>query len=308
MPKHALSKNVNGRQNGIALINTAQIRPIYDCDCDFDCDFVIDFDIVAYGSPSIFCNAVQFTQKERSIMANKQPKDYLVFPLDVPTEDAAKRAVETLSGHVGMFKIGLELFIRCGPVIVDFVNNSGEAEVFLDLKLHDIPETVRRAMAVVSDMGVRFVTVHCGENPQMLEAAVAGGNGRVGVLGVTVLTSVSADHLKTAGYAEPYCNDVAELVLKRAETAKTAGCAGVVCSGLEAAVIKKRLGPAFFAVTPGIRPAWSVAGKADQQRVTTPAAAVQDGSDYLVIGRPIRDAADPKAAAIRTAEEIAAVL
>lgn len=237
----------------------------------------------------------------------KQPKDYIIFPLDVPTVDDAKHYIDLLSGHVGLFKVGLELFIRSGPEIVRFIHAAGSADVFLDLKLHDIPTTVSRAMAVVADLGVKFATVHCGESRRMLEAAVAGSAGRVGVLGVTVLTSVSAGDIKAAGFQEEYGADVSRLVVRRAQMARDAGCSGVVCSGLEAGSIKEMLGPGFTTVTPGIRPQWSLGKNDDQQRITTPARALQNGSDYLVIGRPIRDADNPQAAAARVAAEIEAV-
>lgn len=238
----------------------------------------------------------------------RDAKDYIIFPLDVATFDEARRYVELLADHVGLFKVGLELFIRCGPEIIRFINSAGTAGVFLDLKLHDIPATVSRAMEGIADLGVYFATVHCGETSKMLDAAVIGGRGDVRILGVTVLTSVSAHDIETAGYRSEFYPDLSALVLKRARMARKAGCAGVVCSGLEAMAIKKQIGAEFFTVTPGIRPSWSVGKQDDQQRITTPAQAVSNGSDYLVIGRPIRDAADPAAAARRVADEIEAAL
>jgi len=238
----------------------------------------------------------------------KHAKDYIVFPLDVPSIKAAQNYVELLSESVGMFKVGLELFIRSGPGIIDFIKTSGSAEVFLDLKLHDIPVTVFRAVERIADLGVALATVHCGETPRMLEAAVEGAKGRVGILGVTVLTSVANEDIKASGFKDMFCDDMGRLVEKRAAMAKAAGCTGIVCSGLEVKIIKERFGRDFIAVTPGIRPEWDVTGKHDQRRITTPARAVSDGSDYLVIGRPIRDAADPKAAAVRIAQEIETVL
>jgi orotidine-5'-phosphate decarboxylase len=234
----------------------------------------------------------------------RQAKDYIIFPLDVASEEAARRYVGLLADHVGLFKVGLELFIRSGPQIVRFINSAGSAGVFLDLKLHDIPATVSRAMQGVADLGVDFATVHCGETPKMLKAAVAGSRGEVRLLGVTVLTSVSAEDIETAGYRSEFYPDLSGLVLKRARMAQKAGCAGVVCSGLEALAIKNQIGADFITVTPGIRPSWAAGKKDDQQRVTTPAQAVANGSDYLVIGRPIRDAADPREAAGRVADEI----
>jgi len=234
----------------------------------------------------------------------KKAKDYIIFPLDVPTMDDAKQYVELLADNVGLFKVGLELFIRSGPEIIEFIHSHSAARVFLDLKLHDIPATVGRAMARIADLGVAFATVHVGETKRMLEAAVEGSRGAVGVLGVTVLTSVSTQDLKSAGYRKDLYDDMPGTVIQRAQLAHASGCAGVICSGLEAQRIKKEFGKDFLAVTPGIRPAHTVAAKEDQQRITTPAQAITSGSDYLVIGRPIRDADDPGQAADRIAAEI----
>jgi orotidine-5'-phosphate decarboxylase len=242
------------------------------------------------------------------VMNMRQAKDFIVFPLDVASDDEAKRYVELLADYVGLFKVGLELFIRSGPEMVRYINSAGSAGVFLDLKLHDIPATVSRAMEGVAELGVHFATVHCGETSKMLEAAVTGSRGEVNILGVTVLTSVSAHDIETAGYRNEFYRDLSGLVLKRAQMAQKAGCAGVVCSGLEAKVIKQQIGTDFITVTPGIRPTWSAGKKDDQQRVATPAQAVKNGSDYLVIGRPIRDATDPREAAGRVADEIQGAL
>ncbi len=235
-------------------------------------------------------------------------KDYIVFPLDMPSLKEAKPYIELLAGHIGMFKVGLELFIRSGPEVIELVKKSGSAKVFLDLKLHDIPVTVLRAMESVSELGVAFTTVHCAGASSMLEAAVAGSRGRVGVLGVTVLTSVSGEDVSKAGYREEFSSDISLLVLKRAQAARGAGCAGIVCSGLEAGMIRQHIGGEFVLVTPGIRPAWEGISRDDQKRVTTPAQAIRNGSDYIVIGRPIRDAVDPQAAAGRIVDEIKSVL
>lgn len=233
----------------------------------------------------------------------KPSKDYIIFPLDVPTAAEARKYVELLTDDVGMFKVGLELFVRSGPDIVKLIQACGPAGIFLDLKLHDIPATVSGAMKVIAEYCVRFVTVHCGESPAMLQAAVSAA-GPVGVLGVTVLTSVSADDIRAAGFNPEYAGDLSALVMKRATMAKAAGCAGIVCSGLEVKSVKANFGRDFIAVTPGIRPLWDAGGKDDQKRITTPAQAVQNGADYLVIGRPIRNAGDPRAAARRIAAEI----
>ena len=235
-------------------------------------------------------------------------KDRIIFPLDVATIDEAKNYIELLATNVGLFKVGLELFIRSGPEIVEYIHKQSAARVFLDLKLHDIPATVSRAMARIADLGVAFATVHVGESQRMLAAAVEGSRGTVSVLGVTVLTSVCAADLNAAGYRQDFSDGMLPAVMQRAQIAHSAGCAGVICSGLEAARIKKEFGKSFLAVTPGIRPAWTVTEKEDQQRITTPAQAVSAGADYLVIGRPIRDAEDPGRAAARIAAEIEDVL
>lgn len=234
------------------------------------------------------------------------PKDCIIFPLDVASEEEAKCLVGVLRDSVGMFKVGLELFVRCGPRMVDFITAETPAGVFLDLKLHDIPATVGRAMAGIADLNVRLTTVHCGENPRMLEAAVAAGRGRVGVLGITVLTSVSAADAAAAGLHVDPAGGLQGLVLRRAQLARQAGCAGIVCSGLEVRAVKAQMGRGFLVVTPGIRPAWAAGGADDQARLATPTEALAAGADYLVIGRPIRDARDPRAAAQRIAAEIEA--
>ena len=235
----------------------------------------------------------------------RPPRDYIIFPLDVASEDDAKRLVELLADRVGMFKVGLELFVRCGPDIVSFIHSAGSAAVFLDLKLHDIPATVSRAMAGIAELHVKLTTVHCGESPRMLQAAVAASGGQVGVLGITVLTSVSVADIAASGFPDDLAGDLSRLVLRRAQMARAAGCAGVVCSGLEVRTIKEHLGRDFLTVTPGIRPAWAAGGKDDQMRRATPTEALAAGADYIVIGRPIRHARDPRAAALEVAAEIA---
>jgi len=235
----------------------------------------------------------------------KQPKDHLIFPLDVPTVEDARRYVELLRDHVGVFKVGLELFIQAGPDIVHEIRKiSPRARIFLDLKLHDTPEPVYRAIQIVASLGVTYTTVHCGESKKMLEAAVKAAGNNVQLLGVTVLTSVAKEDIQSSGYEASFANDVSRLVLKKAEIARTAGFAGVICSGHEAGLIKKTCGKSFLAVTPGIRPVWDIPTGDDQARVMTPARAIQNGSDQLVIGRPIRDANDPAVAAQQVLAEI----
>jgi orotidine-5'-phosphate decarboxylase len=238
----------------------------------------------------------------------KSPQDYIVFPLDVPEYDQAISFVEALDGHVGLFKVGLELFIGQGPGLLKEIRNRTTAGIFLDLKLHDIPATVKRAFLAASMHRPQFVTVHCDEGDGVLKDVAQKNPGNTRILGVTVLTSLNREKLREAGYAKQYAEDVSDLVLLRARMAKAAGCHGVVCSGLEAARVRKEIGPEMIIVTPGIRPAWTVVDQDDQKRIVTPADAVRNGSDYVVIGRPIRDAASPRDAAKRVAEEIASAL
>jgi len=229
---------------------------------------------------------------------------YIVFPLDVPSLSEARSYVKKLDGSVGMFKVGLELFIKEGPSVVQMIRETSRAGIFLDLKLHDISETVGRAMEQVALMGVDLVTVHCASTRKMLERAVAGSQGKTGVLGVTLLTDNDSQDVESAGYEQKYVEDLNRLVLKRAGMAHGAGCRGVVCSGHEVAAVKALLGKDFLAVTPGIRPGWSLLDNDDQARVTTPAKAVLAGADLIVVGRPIRAAADPREAALRIGAEI----
>ncbi|MFP4040121.1 MAG: orotidine-5'-phosphate decarboxylase [Desulfosudaceae bacterium] len=242
-----------------------------------------------------------------SIAANPEAaRERLIFALDVPDRETAAGYIRALSGRVGLFKLGLELFIREGRVIIDDIREQGGAGVFLDLKLHDIPATVFRAMSNIAVLGVDFTTVHCAGQADMLKAAVEAAAGRVRLLGVTVLTSVSAGDVRSAGFAEPFASDVGRLVLKRAGEAAHHGLAGVVCSAAEAPLIKQKCGAGFLAVTPGIRSEADRMVADDQQRVITPARAVRNGADYLVVGRPIRDAADPAAAAASICREMVA--
>lgn len=240
-------------------------------------------------------------------MVKKNGKDYIVFPLDFPSMEAALAHVRLLDGHVGMFKIGLELFIQTGPSVVNEVRALTGAKIFLDLKLHDISATVGRAMSRVAELGVDFITVHTASSKQMLDAAVKGGGDKTGVLGVTLLTDNDAAAVKAGGFKDIYVNSPMDLVLLRAGMAKDAGCSGVICSGRETRAIKEQMGKDFLCVTPGIRPEWSLLANDDQKRITTPAQAVTAGSDYIVIGRPIKTADDPVKAAQMVAREIDAI-
>jgi len=240
--------------------------------------------------------------------SKRAPKDFIIFALDVPNRATAEHYVASLSGSVGLFKVGLELFIQSGPKIIDLIHSKGNAGVFLDLKLHDIPSTVKRAVERIAGMGVQLTTVHCGESDRMLKAAVEGSRNRVSILGVTLLTSVTGDDIRRSGFREEWAQNITGLVTARAQLSRDAGCDGVVCSPLEAAQIKRTFGAGFMAVTPGIRPDWEGVERGDQRRILSPGQAVESGSDYLVIGRPIRDAASPREAAQRIAREIEASL
>ncbi len=233
------------------------------------------------------------------------PKDRIIFPLDLPTLDEAAEYVELLKDDVGVFKVGLELFVKSGPGAVEAVRERSDAAIFLDMKFHDIPETVRGAIRSASTLGVEFVTVHTEGGSALLKAVVEGSGGKTKVLGVTVLTSLSKEDLIDAGF-DPKYGDASALVAARARLAKSAGCAGIVCSGLEAGLVKKDLGKDFLVVTPGIRPTGSPPD--DQKRLSTPYEAVFNGADYIVVGRPIRNAPDPRKAASQIAEEIGMAL
>jgi orotidine-5'-phosphate decarboxylase len=234
----------------------------------------------------------------------KTGKDYIVFPLDFSSVKEAEDYVRILDGKVGMFKIGLELFIDQGPSVIQRIRKLSRAKIFLDLKLHDISATVQRAMGRVAALGADLITVHASSSQNMLEKAVQGAGGKIRVLGVTLLTDNDADALQTQGFKTEFVKDPRLLILHRARMAHDAGCAGVVCSGREVKEIKERFGRAFLAVTPGIRPSWSVPENDDQKRITTPGQAVALGSDLLVIGRPLRDADDPAGAALKVIREI----
>lgn len=230
-------------------------------------------------------------------------KDRLIFPLDVPSSQEACRLVTLLGEHVGVFKVGLELFICEGPPIVDIIADLTNAEIFLDLKLHDIPATVQRAIRGGSCLRrAGFLTAHC--DPGLLEVLVHEVSETVKVLAVTVLTSLDADALVALGIRGELAREPVQLVLHRSAIAKKAGCNGVVCSGHEAEAVKKRFGDDLIVVTPGIRPAWSVVRKDDQRRIVTPYQALKSGADYIVVGRPIRGAPDPVEAATRVVEEM----
>lgn len=231
-------------------------------------------------------------------------KDRLIFALDYPSLDEASEAVSLLRDRVGIFKIGLELFSRSGPGLAKAIQEKNKGRVFLDLKLYDIPATVYAATRAVRDMGVRFLTVHSSGGFRMLETAVRAAGTETEILAVTVLTSFNRSDLEEIGFDSSI--KLSELVYKRAELAQKSGCAGVICSGSEIREIKKRCGADFLTVVPGIRPEWGEVAGDDQQRVATPQRAILDGADYLVVGRPIRTAPNPLAAADRLGNDMTA--
>ncbi len=232
-------------------------------------------------------------------------KNRLIVALDVDTLDKAVELVETLSPEVEIFKVGIAPFTDYGPQILSTIEKCGK-KVFLDLKFHDIPNTVKNAACVAAKKGVFMMNFHCLGGKKMMEAAAkscdgacaAAGNKKPILLGVTVLTSMGGEDLEETGIAGP----VEKRVLALAALAKEAGLDGVVASAKEARAIKKELGKHFIVVTPGVRPSWADEG--DQKRILTPRQAIAEGADYIVVGRPIIEADDPLLAAKRIIEEM----
>jgi orotidine-5'-phosphate decarboxylase len=228
----------------------------------------------------------------------RAPRDRLIVALDLPDVGEAERLVERLGDAATFYKVGMEL--AYGGDGLTFASRLAAAgkHVFLDLKLHDIPNTVGRATAQAAGLGATFLSIHA--YPQTMRAAAAGAKGTgLRLLGVTVLTSCDDADLIEAGYRF----GVVEMVRRRAEQAQALGVDGLVASAEEVADIRATVGKAMFLVTPGIRPAGAEAG--DQKRVATPAGAIRAGADYLVVGRPITAAADPRQAAAAIVAEIA---
>jgi orotidine-5'-phosphate decarboxylase len=224
-------------------------------------------------------------------------KNRIVVALDTDSPEAALAAVSVLSGEVGLFKVGMELFPRGGSGLIDRIRAYG-AEVFLDLKFHDIPNTVAGAVKSAVALGVKFATVHASGGRAMLAAAAeaAAGSGTT-ILAVTVLTSLDDEDLASIGFALP----AAEAVDRLAGLAVEAGIGGIVCSAREAAAVRARVGKGVVLVTPGVRLPEDSVG--DQKRVVTPFEAFRAGANYIVVGRPITKAADPVAAARKFAAE-----
>ncbi len=232
-------------------------------------------------------------------MASIPARDRLIVALDLATVDAARALVERLGRAATFYKIGLELAMAGGLDLARELNRQG-AQVFLDMKLLDIENTVERAVRNAAATGATFLTVHA-QDTKTLRAAVAGKAGTaLKILGVTVLTNLDQRDLDEQGLAA----SPADLVLRRARLAREAGCDGVVASGLEAERVRAAIGPGLAIVTPGIRLPGAAAG--DQARVASPEQAIAAGADYIVVGRPITAAADPREAAetfVRAIEE-----
>ncbi len=224
-------------------------------------------------------------------------KNPIIVALDVPAADEARRIVHAVGDNAAAYKVGMELYAAAGMDFVRELIGAGR-DVFLDMKFYDIPETVRRAVRQVAAAGVRFLTVH-GSGPVMRAAVEGRGSAPLQLLAVTVLTSFDREDLIDLGYP---C-EVQELVELRVRKAKEAGMDGIVCSPLEVRRVREVAGPGMVLVTPGVRSAGAARG--DQKRVATPAEAIRNGADYLVIGRQITRAADPTAEARRILEEIA---
>jgi len=224
----------------------------------------------------------------------------VIVALDVPDHAGLKAFLDHLEGQPRFYKVGLELFVAEGARAVEAVQKRG-GKVFLDLKLHDIPETVARAVASATSLGAELLTVHTAGGFEMMRRAADVAKGKPGILGVTVLTSLSEDDLRADGIS----GTMREAVVRRAKLAEKAGAAGIVCSPQEVADVRAA-SSTLALVVPGVRPAGAALG--DQKRVATPASAISSGADYLVVGRPIRDAQSPAAAFSALVDEVESAL
>ena len=233
-------------------------------------------------------------------MSKIDPRDRMIVALDLPSVTDAQAMIGKLGGSVTFYKIGMELVYAGGLDLVRQLSSNGK-KVFLDLKLHDIPNTVEKATQRVADLGATFLTVHA--FPQTMKAALKGkGSSSLQILGVTVMTSYDDSDLIEAGYAM----GVRDLVAHRAQQAKIIGIDGLILSPEEVGSMRTLVGSSLTLITPGIRPKGSENG--DQKRVMTPGEAISAGADYLVIGRPITSAGDPEAVANAVVDEISSVL
>jgi orotidine-5'-phosphate decarboxylase len=242
---------------------------------------------------------LQLTAPNADMQGRRDPLDMLIVALDFPSAAAALELACQLQGTCRWFKVGMELYYAAGNAVIEHLRERG-FEVFLDLKLHDIPNTVAGAVRSVAGVGASLLTVHAGGGEQMLRAAAAAASapGSPRLLAVTVLTSMDAAELSAVGVTDT----PAAQVLRLAQLARTVGIDGLVCSPEEVAVVRESMGPGALLVTPGIRPAGSAVG--DQSRVATPAEAIAGGASMLVVGRPITQAPDPAKAAAAILDEI----
>jgi orotidine-5'-phosphate decarboxylase len=224
--------------------------------------------------------------------------DKLIVALDVATKRDALTIVDQLGEQISFFKIGLQLYTAEGPEVVRTVIATG-ARVWLDLKLHDIPNTVRRAVESADSLGVQMLTIHLSGGPEMIRAATSARKGTISILGVTVLTSSTEQTLREIGIADGIDNQV----LRLAKLGVESGIDGIVASPREIKILRAKLGEKIKIIVPGIRPSWSDAD--DQQRVMTPREAIEAGADYLVIGRPIIKNPNPREALKKILDELA---
>jgi orotidine-5'-phosphate decarboxylase len=252
--------------------------------------------------------SVETTQESAGTRPDKlnrlDPADCLIVALDFPSADAALDLVDQLQGVCRWFKVGMELYYASGNLVIDRLRARG-FEVFLDLKLHDIPNTVAGAVRSVAGTGASLLTIHAGGGEKMMHAAAQAANrpGAPKLLAVTVLTSMDAAELTAVGVGVP----VETQVLRLAGLARAAGISGLVCSPLEVAAVREVMGPDALLVVPGIRPVGTT-GADDQSRVATAADAIAHGASMLVVGRPITQAADPAKAAAGILAEIRSAL
>lgn len=233
-------------------------------------------------------------------MSALSPRDRMIVPIDVPSVDDARAIIDQLGDSVSFYKIGYQLGYAGGFDLARELIADGK-DVFMDLKLLDIDNTIEKGVISIRDMGAKFLTIHA--YPKAMRAAVSGrGSSNLNLLGVTVLTSMDDEDLANAGYQMT----ASELVAKRAADARAAGMDGIVCSAQEAKAMRSIVGPNMSIVTPGIRPEGSDIG--DQKRVMTPSKAIAAGADYLVVGRPILQADSPADMARRITDDIAKAL
>jgi orotidine-5'-phosphate decarboxylase len=234
-----------------------------------------------------------------------KPRERLIFALDVEHFAEAQKLVGLLKGHVGLFKVGKQLFTHSGPKVIDMIRNKGE-KVFLDLKFHDIPNTVAKAGEEATKLGSTMFTVHSMGGYEMMKGAVESSRNTAKqlntpkpfILAVTILTSMDEAILEEVGIKTP----LEEQVVRLARLAKRAGVSGVVASPREISLIRDYCGSDFLIVTPGVRPASTA--KDDQKRTLTPGEAIRAGANYIVVGRPIKEADNPVRAADEIVEEI----